>query len=317
MTLANINTRKPALSINGAGPVFGLDGAHRFIDIHRRAKFVAGGPWRKSQMESLRQTGKWIIMADVIQANGGSAAEFRTLMAPLDAPSLPIRTFLLKEESEEELAAANERARDANMEREPALAELNDYYETWSSSRPQPGDDRLTWIHYLAYSRAQPGTKKPDGTVEPPGHSVLCTTLTDLEDCMGREAEEGPARKHVVDLATVNCYRFIDVLLNAFEPISQDGMLGCHGWLRVTAETVRQMLPALQTLGDVFMTTDKGGEGFTITCAADSGASCDANPAGNRPADELAQVAVPQNEETAALDTKIQPTVPTRRHTPG
>jgi hypothetical protein len=156
---------------------------------------------------------------------------------------------------------------DVNDSRDAARETIANLWAAYGgNSEDDPTISGLHWIHYLGYARAaavEPGMADSDTL----NTAVVCVPLSHLAGRLKREGENVGFRNNLVDLASVHCYRFIDVLLAAFSPERKT-----QGWIIVSATVVKAMLPALQDLGQVFIATDRGGDGATPANDASAGA---------------------------------------------
>ncbi len=310
-TLANPGD---SLTVNGAGPLEAIAPGTALLNVHRRTDKVAGKPWRPSQMVTLEQTGRWLMMAEDVRAGNGSLDDFKKAIAAADrvVPQAQ-REERLGDESEDEFAAFNFRAVLDQHEYKNDHGKVEAFWRAHLRRRtPVPAQKDMHWIHYLAYTRAAATATDADGVTDPFDDMVLCVPLSGLTDKMDREREETPFKKNVIDLSTAKAYRFIDVLLNAFGP-DNPGLDGDRrdGWLAMHTDTVKAMLPRLQQLGTVFVTTDKGGRSTNVVLDATLSASCDATPASAPDGmGQTAQNAVPAKADIAALDATMQPAKP-------
>jgi hypothetical protein len=185
---------------------------------------------------------------------------------------------------------------------------------------------RLHWIHYLAYLRA--GKPTEEGEHHTDGHNAarggaspdavrgdvaavnagdgttalgsgswtgaLCFSPADIDGVLQAETTKKEAwTRSLVDLASVNCHSFVDILFNGFasvedtetdlagedtigENIEHTGEWSANvtpdpiGWITLDVSTLDEMLPSLLRFGRVFVGTDKGGSGLVFVRNADS-----------------------------------------------
>lgn len=266
-TKAAANTPAPMMA--GEGPLRMIPETEHFIDLRRARYDATGHIIGATQMVALARTGGRIRFARALEAS-----QMKLYLKNADILDAPPFTFRdpSDDETSDDYASDFEVAKGLDeLQRQHAFEAVRKQ-EAMMPNVVANAFPTLDWIHYLGYARSTAAAKRKSGNGPDTFESgTVCVSLPEFhaQHAVERTASgfsttvgavATPSRRNLVDLASVNCFPLINVILNAFSPGDDD----VPGWISLDANTIEAALPFLQQFGHVFMGTDKGGVGHAL-----------------------------------------------------
>lgn len=212
-------------------PIVDVPSGRWLMDVHRRPRKKPPAPWREAQLQVLADFASKVAQCvdqrvDKILADLGSLSSDR-----------------LHRRQPERLVQG----------REAIMAAV----ESW---RPGLRFADAHWVHYLGYATgvvAALDTKRQTATTEI--EEVISVPLCDLAEAHWRELTRTNVvfSHNWVDLSTVRCFRFSELMLQALSPLNLSPPP--DGWITVDNAVLAEVLPGLMELTTVYVGDDKGG----------------------------------------------------------
>ncbi|MDY1548035.1 hypothetical protein [Luteibacter sahnii] len=259
-------TRRSALTF--AGRVLFEQGEAR-LDVHRRphARRQPKALWRSAQMLQLSRTGRDILrVQSLAQLPGESELGLAEVFARYRAngPTVPGDVSVSFDATVQQLAegvgylTGKLWGSEARKARDKFQARVAEWLGRTKDARRMivglenrailerrwvaPTFADLSWIHYVAYLRDPPTSQhrdQADGAVTVP--------LSELVTPHATESKSSAKSPNIIDLATVQCRSFANLLLAGVSDSRATG----RGWLDVDRALVEAIMPALRSHGKV------------------------------------------------------------------